>query len=397
MKTITISTENSETYSSISNFFIDYYMTDANGEFVKVYLYLIRLLNGNRQISVAEIADHFNLTEKDICRAIKYWVTKNVLRLTFDGKGQPTGIVMLPLQAPELSLSEDTDAFALLREDVKTGTTISQPADTPIENAPAVSENTADPALVRSGKIVPITTAAVDLSAPAKPNFSKKDLEKVLQDENWENIVYLVETLFGKTLSASDTRSLLYIYDTLGFEIDLFEYLVEYCATMEKKSCRYMEATAIGWYQDGIRTKEQAKEQHALLSNVCRIVYGTLGLKTTAITTTTQELFKTWTQDYGFSEAIIKEACKRTAATHPENPTIKYANGILTKWHNAGVKDFEGIRQADLAFEQEKAKKSTPQTNTKKSSNNFTNYAHSDMSSELDEMEQLFHKEVNKK
>ena len=75
MKTITISTENSETYSSISNFFIDYYMTDANGEFVKVYLYLVRLLNGNRQISVAEIADHFNLTEKDICRAIKYWVT----------------------------------------------------------------------------------------------------------------------------------------------------------------------------------------------------------------------------------------------------------------------------------------------------------------------------------
>lgn len=58
MKTITISTENSETYSSISNFFIDYYMTDANGEFVKVYLYLIRLLNSKQQISVAEIADH---------------------------------------------------------------------------------------------------------------------------------------------------------------------------------------------------------------------------------------------------------------------------------------------------------------------------------------------------
>ena len=83
MKTITISTENSETYSSISNFFIDYYMTDANGEFVKVYLYLIRLLNSKQQISVAEIADHFNLTEKDICRAIKYWVTKDALRLTF--------------------------------------------------------------------------------------------------------------------------------------------------------------------------------------------------------------------------------------------------------------------------------------------------------------------------
>ena len=62
MKTITISTENSETYSSISNFFIDYYMTDANGEFVKVYLYLARLLGSNSKVTVADIADHFNLT-----------------------------------------------------------------------------------------------------------------------------------------------------------------------------------------------------------------------------------------------------------------------------------------------------------------------------------------------
>ena len=38
MSYITITTEKNETYSSISNFFIDYYMTSASGEFVKVYL-----------------------------------------------------------------------------------------------------------------------------------------------------------------------------------------------------------------------------------------------------------------------------------------------------------------------------------------------------------------------
>ena len=95
MKTITISTENSETYSSISNFFIDYYMTDANGEFVKVYLYLARLLSSNSKITVAEIADHFNLTEKDICRAIKYWISRDVLKLNYDGRGHLSGIVLL--------------------------------------------------------------------------------------------------------------------------------------------------------------------------------------------------------------------------------------------------------------------------------------------------------------
>ncbi len=372
MKTITISTENSETYSSISNFFIDYYMTDANGEFVKVYLYLIRLLNSQKQISVAGIADHFNLTEKDICRAIKYWVTKDALRLTFDGKGQPTGIVILPLKAPDMDLSAEADAFSLLRSDM--------PVVTNTEEKP-------------SAKIVPINSAPVELSAPPKPEFTKKDMENLLRDQDWEDILYQVETLFEKPLSPSDTQSLLYIYDTLGFSVDLFEYLIEYCTTMKKKNCRYLEATAIGWYQDGIKTKAQAREQYALMSNVSRLFYKTLGIKRGVPTTIEQEFFKTWTRDYGFDEAIIEEACKR-AVLHTQNPTIKYVNGILSAWHNAGITDFNGIKQADQAHE-EAAKEAKTCAGTKKSGNAFTNFSQSNMTSELDEMEKLFHKEVN--
>lgn len=372
MKTITISTENSETYSSISNFFIDYYMTDANGEFVKVYLYLIRLLNSQKQISVAGIADHFNLTEKDICRAIKYWVTKDALRLTFDGKGQPTGIVILPLKAPDMDLSAEADAFSLLRSDM--------PVVTNTEEKP-------------SAKIVPINSAPVELSAPPKPEFTKKDMENLLRDQDWEDILYQVETLFEKPLSPSDTQSLLYIYDTLGFSVDLFEYLIEYCTTMKKKNCRYLEATAIGWYQDGIKTKAQAREQYALMSNVSRLFYKTLGIKRGVPTTIEQEFFKTWTRDYGFDEAIIEEACKR-AVLHTQNPTIKYVNGILSAWHNAGITDFNGIKQADQAHEKA-AKEAKTSAGTKKSGNAFTNFSQSNMTSELDEMEKLFHKEVN--
>ena len=111
MKSIRLSTANSESYSSISNIFIDHYMTDANGDFVKIYLYLIRLLNSQSEICIADIADHFNLTEKDICRAIKYWVTREALQLTFDENGQPTGIVILPLKAPNPDLALQADAM----------------------------------------------------------------------------------------------------------------------------------------------------------------------------------------------------------------------------------------------------------------------------------------------
>lgn len=391
MKTISISTENSETYSSISNFFIDYYMTDANGEFVKVYLYLIRLLNSQHQISIAEIADHFNLIEKDICRAIKYWVSKEVLRLTFDGNGQPTGIVVLPLHAPALELSSEVDAFSLLRSDTE-----AEIAETPTSKK-AISEQvgkTYEPQNV-SAKIVPINQTAMELSAPQKPIFTQKDMDKHLHDQDWEDIVYQVETLFGKTISASDTQSLMYIYDTLGFSVDLFEYLIEYCTTMKKKNCRYLEATAIGWYQDGIKTKAQAREQYTLMNGICRVYYKTLGIRRSAPTTVEQEFFKTWTKDYGYNEAFVEEACRR-ACLHSQNPNIQYVNGILTKWHNAGITDFSGIEQEDISHaETVKSKKTS--TPAKKGGNAFTNFTQSDLSSELDEMEKLFHKEVNGK
>ena len=102
---------------------------------------------------------------------------------------------------------------------------------------------------------------------------------------------------------------------------------------------------------------------------------------------------RTWTKDYGFGEDIVEEACKR-AVLHTQNPTIKYVNGILTAWHNAGVTDFAGIKQEDLAHA-ETAKNQKASATTKKSGNAFTNFTQSSMSSELDEMEQLFHKEVN--
>ena len=243
MKTISISTENSETYSSISNFFIDYYMTDANGEFVKVYLYLIRLLNSQHQISIAEIADHFNLIEKDICRAIKYWVSKEVLRLTFDGNGQPTGIVVLPLHAPALELSSEVDAFSLLRSDTE-----AEIAETPTSKK-AISEQvgkTYEPQNV-SAKIVPINQTAMELSAPQKPIFTQKDMDKHLHDQDWEDIVYQVETLFGKTISASDTQSLMYIYDTLGFSVDLLHNHEKEKLPLFGSDCNRLVS---GWDQD---------------------------------------------------------------------------------------------------------------------------------------------------
>ena len=57
----------------LSNRFIDNFMPRANGEFVKVYIYLLRLLSDTSvPFSLEQMADHFFCTERDIIRALKY-------------------------------------------------------------------------------------------------------------------------------------------------------------------------------------------------------------------------------------------------------------------------------------------------------------------------------------
>ena len=62
----------------VANEFIDRYMAGANGEYVKVYLYILRHEGQIRD--AGQIADDLNHTESDVRRAIGYWVRQGELK-----------------------------------------------------------------------------------------------------------------------------------------------------------------------------------------------------------------------------------------------------------------------------------------------------------------------------
>ncbi len=64
----------------LDNEFIDQYMVRANGEYVKVYLLLLRHMNQSSGcLSVSELADLLECTEKDVLRALRYWKSEGLL------------------------------------------------------------------------------------------------------------------------------------------------------------------------------------------------------------------------------------------------------------------------------------------------------------------------------
>lgn len=66
----------------VSNAFIDTYMAEANGEFVKVYLCLLRMLSEKDSMpGISDLADRLQTTEKDVQRALTYWQSKGVFHI----------------------------------------------------------------------------------------------------------------------------------------------------------------------------------------------------------------------------------------------------------------------------------------------------------------------------
>ena len=107
MANIKLHSDSPVSATSVSNTFIDEYMSDANGEFVKIYLYLLRLMNAPQaSFSISSIADKFEHTEKDVKRALAYWERMHLLQLEYDNDKNLTGIRMLDSSSRDAAPSD---------------------------------------------------------------------------------------------------------------------------------------------------------------------------------------------------------------------------------------------------------------------------------------------------
>lgn len=315
--------------TNVSNFFLDEYMPRANGDYVKIYLFLLRYASElNSDLSICKIADIFDYTEKDIVRALRYWEQAGLLSLDFEAT-KLTGI----------SLNDYPKSAA------KKSTTIEKPV---LEQAPSIPKE--------------------------KKSYTAKELEKLSQEKDLCQLLYIVQKYLGKSLSPTETNTILYFYDTLKFSADLIEYLVEYCVSKEHKNMRYIEKVALSWSEKNITTVKEAKKQSAVHTNTFSQVLSAFGILGRAPGESEKAFIVKWTSEYGFDLDIIIEACNRTIEKIHQ-PSFEYADSILKKWNDSGIKVIEEVKLSDQEWtKQQKAKK--PKELQKSSKvNNFTGFS----------------------
>lgn len=348
MGNITISTRRTMEVTVLSNRFIDYYMPEANGEFVKVYLYLLRILSQvPASFSLPRMADHLNCTERDVVRALKYWEKEQLLALTTDEEACICGILLLPIPGEGQQTEE---AYAA-------------PAASP-QNSQVPLPKASQPAGASS------ETAAA-LSRP-KIQMTRQRRAELSEIEDIKQLLFLAEQYLGKTLSTSSVDKLLYFYDNLKFSVDLIEYLIESCVSKGHQSMRYIETVAFAWADKGITTVEQAKKEAHLYNQEYYAILKALGITNRSPVETEIRIMDTWRRDYGFSLDIIAQACSRTVLQTGQ-ASFQYADKILSDWKKKGVKSSADIEKLDLDYQRKKNSKNTAARNSS-GSNRFNNF-----------------------
>lgn len=364
MSSLILSTESSEEYTSVSNIFISEYVPGANGEFVKVYLYLLHLMSlRSNNISISLLADTFNQTEADIMRALRYWDSLDVISLSFNGPGNGLSNIVL--------------------RDIKhTGQAANAMAD-PIaaESASVNSTSSYQTETVRAAKPDIKQTEVIYTAEPSKVSYSKEQLNGFLANDNFSMLLFVIEQYMGRPLSTKETNSIIYFYDGLKLSTDLIEYLFEYCVEHNKKSINYIEKVALSWASKNIHTIAEAKEETSNHTDYVYQIMKAFGLSNREPAQHEKAMIAKWADTYCFDTDMIIEACNRTIkAIH--QPSFEYADTILANWKNSNVSSLEDVKKADAAYAAGNNIKPKQTASSKPANNRFNNFQQRDKKSD---------------
>lgn len=315
--------------TTVSDSFIENYMPMANGDYVKIYLYLLFCVKNDKLLSVSALADLFQCTENDIKRALKYWESKQLL------------------------LIEETADHEILSLTLAEGSAMEAP----------VSETVANP--VTEDITIPLQT-------PEKHSYSAVETKRFKEQAEVRQLLFVCEQYIGKQLTRTDLETILYFYDQLHFSTDLIEYLVEYSVSKNKRSLRYMEAVALEWHKKGIKTVEEAKLDSKPYAKECYLVLKALGINNHDPLPSEIAYVNRWMKEYSFTIDIILEACNRTIM-QIHAPKFEYVDGILKAWFHAGVHHLSDIEKVTAEHRNRSANKTTAR-NDKPFTTRFHNF-----------------------
>lgn len=270
---------NTLNYTPINNIFIDKYMANARGEFIKVYILGLKyVLSGEPGVNTSIMASKLHILESDVVNAWSYWNDEGVVKMhSVDNMGNYS------IEFVDLSSSDVKEDNVNLLEELNTNSTKDMLQD--IE------------------KLL------------ARPLSSKEMSMYIswLKDLSFSHEIILLLIQYCASKGKADTR-----------------YMEKMAISWHDNNIRNVDDA-----QSFIKKHEDKWIKIKQVLNY-------LGIKDGEVMKPQEEMLVKWTDTFGFSMDMIHRACD-ICFQRLNKADFRYIDGILNSWYKGGLKTIEDI------------------------------------------------------
>ena len=259
--------------------FFTEYLPESNGDFIKVYIYILFLSKYNTEIKINDLSKTLSLDFPTVQDAIKYWEEKGLITKTIDGY-----------------------SIANLRE-----------IDLSKLYTPKVTSSPED----------------------ALKNSQNQYRAKAIEDIN--------KLFFQGVMSPSWYNDIDFWFTKYEFDEQVMIALFNYCHDNRALHRNYIQTVAEGWSQNHIRTFNDLDayfEKQEKRNSIKKAISKKLNLYRN-LTAYDEEYIVKWTENLGYGMDVIEIALKKASSNN--NIRFEYIDKLLTDWHNKSLQSPEEV------------------------------------------------------
>lgn len=276
----------------VENMFINEYMAQAPGDYVKVYLLALMYADLNMPVENDMIARQLSMADEEVLLAWTYWEEQGLIRKYYEDPADKFRYQVEFLNLRELAYS-------------------------------------------KRGK-----------SSQSRAKKASEKLKRMTEDSTLSDMFSQIEEAAGRLLSGQELNGILSWIDDLGVSPALIVYAYSYCAgNRSNNRFKYVGAVIRRWAEQGIRTVEEAENylrENDSRHNLYKRVMRELGFMRNP-TAQEKRIMDSWFDELGFEIDKVMEACAKTSGI--SSPNLNYVNSVLVSWSRGDVKP--GARQEE--------------------------------------------------
>lgn len=319
----------------ISNAFIEHFMLDANGSYVKIYLYLSKCIqSGGIDISIPFLADKTDSTERDIIRALQHWEKKGLIKITLD------------------NVTEQISSIQMLNPD-----DVYQAA----KSASYIDDTAED---IASTSQIPFSSKEKKSDSVNSVSVSAEQRKELAANQDFQFALQAIQSFLERPFKSNEIELISYLYGTLHFSSELLIHLYDYCISLGKSNSNYIQAVALSWHEQGVKSPEDAKKVTTDYNTAYTAISKAFGLGR-PLAIIEKQFVERWQKEWMIDLSVIIEACNRTMLKI-QKADFKYTEGILDNWHKSGIKTLLDVEKADEIYAKHKSEKSNNSQNSQK-------------------------------